>query len=108
MDLLGPSLDDVFESMKRKFTLRTVLLIALQAFDRLHYLHSRGVVHGDVKGENFLIGLPNEGLDTGKKQNSKGKNTRISGRISYENLTDKQKLHQSSMTYNKLTVPSKQ
>ena len=67
MDLLGPSLDDVFESMKRKFTLRTVLLIALQAFDRLHYLHSRGVVHGDVKGENFLIGLPNEGLDTGKK-----------------------------------------
>ncbi|OQV16365.1 Casein kinase I isoform gamma-3 [Hypsibius exemplaris] len=64
MDLLGPSLDDVFESMKRKFTLRTVLLITLQAFDRLHYLHSRGVVHGDVKGENFLIGLPNEGLDT--------------------------------------------
>ncbi|XP_055333795.1 synaptopodin-like isoform X2 [Paramacrobiotus metropolitanus] len=63
MDLLGPSLDDIFEQMKRKFTLRCVCLIALQCFERLQYMHNKGVVHGDVKGENFLTGLPNEGMD---------------------------------------------
>ena len=68
--MLGPSLDDVFEATKRRFSIRTVFLIALQTLERLQYIHAKGVVHGDVKGENFLIGLSNEGLDNGNNRHN--------------------------------------
>ncbi|KAM7490475.1 hypothetical protein LguiA_033396 [Lonicera macranthoides] len=58
MDMLGPSLWDVWNNNSQTMSVEMVACIAIEAISILEKLHSRGYVHGDVKPENFLLGPP--------------------------------------------------
>lgn len=56
MQLLGPSLEDLFNKENRKLKLETVYLMAIQIITLLEKLHKSGYIHRDIKPNNFLIG----------------------------------------------------
>lgn len=58
MDMLGPSLWDVWNNNSHAMSIEMVACIAIEAISILEKMHSRGYVHGDVKPENFLLGTP--------------------------------------------------
>ncbi|KAM0006326.1 putative protein kinase CK1-CK1-Pl family [Helianthus debilis subsp. tardiflorus] len=58
MDMLGPSLWDVWNSSGQTMSSEMVACVAVESLSILEKMHFRGYVHGDVKPENFLLGQP--------------------------------------------------
>jgi serine/threonine protein kinase len=57
MDLLGPSVEDIFVENSKIMTLKTSLMLGYQMIERIEFLHDKQIIHRDIKPDNFLIGL---------------------------------------------------
>lgn len=54
MDLYGDDLETLFNKCNRSFSIPTIQRLGWQMIDRIQRLHQHGVIHRDIKPDNFL------------------------------------------------------
>ena len=54
--LLGKSLFDIFAENHKEMPIEDICLIGQQIIDRIQWVHSKYIVHRDIKPDNFLVG----------------------------------------------------
>ena len=82
--LLGKSLEELFNLCGRKLSMKTTCVIGIQMVERLKYVHDKCHIHRDIKPDNFVMGITQDEnkvyvIDFGlsKKYKSQTKNTHI-------------------------------
>ena len=57
MELLGKSLEDIFENIlqKKKMSVRCVCNLGYQMIEILEFIHKKNIIHRDIKPDNFLM-----------------------------------------------------
>ena len=60
MELLGRSLEDIFISCSKHFSLKTIAMLADQMITIVQRVHERNFIHRDLTPGNFLVGLGKE------------------------------------------------